>query len=793
MSKKKTNFNIRIKILLILCVVLSVTFIGNFVISGDLFQRSQIDAFDKEAFATARGLQNNIDSLIEKSFLPYTEISNCELLLHDFVDNSEDTLYVYTTDAEGELLYTSKDGVYGAIDKDSLKEYLMSDKEVRIDDKKSNTLYYILPLHDTAELKGQKVVSQVGAMVVAYPRTCITEPINRLYMYNAVLAVVTFIFSFVVIFTLITKWFTEPLQRLDAAIKDVSKTGIKDGSELNINTNDEIGQIAGSFNDMLMQLKVTTVSKDYVDSILENIGEALFVVNQEMRIELVNDAAIKLLGYEPQEIKGKPVDFLYAVAKDELYAKQIKDKIIDNEAMFRTKAGAEVPVSVNWSAITDSDGASKYICTARDVTDIRKAQDILMHHANYDQLTEIPNRYSLEKALDNLINYVNPQHFFVVIDLDKFKPINDTCGHTAGDKVLKQIAYMLENVVGAGNIVARIGGDEFAMIMYNTDVKTMNSRIEKLLTAVRNYSFVWEGKVFKIGMSIGAFEICKTGLDKLTILSSADTACYIAKKNGGNTLHIYHEDDMQLDIKADEKDTMRTIIEALENNRFTIEYNSIIPCCSTNNEYIYDILVKLIGKNGEEISRQHFMPIAERYNKTRQLDRWTLYNFCENYENISNTMDNKPALYNINLSEDSIIDDTFIDYIAKELYSYNIPADRLCFSVKEANILSNFTEVSKLINGLKNLGCKFAIDDFGSGISSYNQLKLMNVDLVRTDESYITSDTLSSVDIAVIKSINDIAHLLEVKTIVSGVDNEQTFNTLKKLGIDYVQKTVVGK
>ena len=223
-QKKPRKMNIRIKILLILCGVLSLTIVGNFVISGEIFKSAQVAAFDREAFATARGLQTTVNSLIEKNFLPYTEIVNCEPLLDDFVANNEYVLFTYTTDVDGSVLYVSREAETDCIDKEYLGQAVLSGEELHIEDKKSEKLFYILPLQEKVE---DEILSNVGVLVVAYPRNCITEPLNRLYRYNAVLALVTFACSFLLIFLLITRWITRPLQKLDGAIRRVSRKGFK--------------------------------------------------------------------------------------------------------------------------------------------------------------------------------------------------------------------------------------------------------------------------------------------------------------------------------------------------------------------------------------------------------------------------------------------------------------------------------------------------------------------------------------------------------------------------------------
>lgn len=282
MTIKKT-FNIRNKILLILCVVLSLTIVGNFVISGEIFQNAQIEAFDNEAFATARGLQTNINSLIEKSFLPYTEIINCEPLLDSFVEKNTNVLYVYTTDIEGKALYTSVKVEFPFINSEKLAYNAKCGIEECIDDKEHGKLHYILPLYKIEVTDDGNSISNVGVLVVVYPRTCITDPLNRLYSNNAVIATITFALSLFLTFLFITQWVTQPLQKLDEAILNVSNKGLDEERMLDIKTNDEIGQIAQSFNDMISQLEATTVSKNYINSILFNMTEALYVIDSDKK------------------------------------------------------------------------------------------------------------------------------------------------------------------------------------------------------------------------------------------------------------------------------------------------------------------------------------------------------------------------------------------------------------------------------------------------------------------------------------------------------------------------------
>lgn len=792
-DKHARRVNLRRKVLLILCVVLSLTIIGNFVISAGIVEKAQVSAFDREAFATTRGLQININNIIEKSFLPYTDIVNCEPVLDSFVENNEYVLYTYTTDANGAILYSSENAVEDGISSEELGKIVASGTEERIEDKKNEILYYILPLYSKNEVRDNVEVSQVGILVVAYPRTCITDPLNRLYAYNAVLASITFSCSFLLIFLLLTKWVTRPLQMLDEAIQKVSKKGFE-GNSLNIRTNDEIGQITQSFNDMLEKLAVTTVSQNYVNSILLNMSEALFVIDKDKCIEKVNDAATNLLGYERNEMQGQLVDLLYAENEDNPFKKDnfidvIADGISRNrETEFVDKNGKNISVSVNWSTIKDGAGnISKYVCTARDITDIKKAQSIVMYQANYDQLTGLSNRYNLVRSINKMLCDTNKKHVFIVIDLDKFKMVNDICGHSAGDKLLKQIAYMLRNAVDEYHLVARLGGDEFAIIMYDTDINQATEAMERLLKNVRSFSFMWGGKAFDIGMSIGAFEINQDGLDELTVFNAADRACYVAKKEGGNRLHVYTDEDEEI-AETEEASMISIITEAFENNGFFLEYQSIMPLDDKDEVNMYEVLLRLRTKEGDVLVPEVFWSAVERYNKLLLLDKWVIHNFCKNYhKNAEKLLSGNQAQFNINLSRESLSSEQVFEFICQEFEKYEILPNSVCFGVAENCVISNLEDATTFINKLKDIGCKFAINNFGVGISSFMYLRLLPVDTIKINGGVIGEIDKSQVDLTIVKSINEIAHLLNITTIAECVQNKNILEKVRDLGIDYAQ------
>ncbi len=780
--------------MLILYAVLSLTLVGNFVISAENVESFQVKAFNNEAFATARGLQTNLNSLIEKSFLPYTDIVNCESLLDHFVESNTQVLYTYTTDTQGNVLYTSRQAVTNGLSKSILANNVIQAKEDCVDDELNGILYYILPLQEVVEVNSIEELSVVGVLVVAYPRTCITEPLVKLYINNAILVGITFVLSFMLIFMSLTKWVTKPLQMLDKAIRKVSKKGFE-GNSLDIISNDEIGQITQSFNDMLSQLAMTTVSKEYVDSILLNMSEALFVFDVDKHIEKVNDAALNLLGYSLDELQGQTLDFLYSKVIDNPYEKEHFIQCIEsgisrnNEIEFINKEGACISLSVNWSVIKDEAGnVNKYVCTARDITELKQAQSIVMYQANYDQLTGLSNRYNLENSIEKILEDKGKNHFFIMIDLDKFKLVNDLGGHAAGDELLKQISFMLKRIVGEENLVARLGGDEFAVIMYDTERSQMTMRMEKLLSENKGFSFVWEGKSFKVGMSIGAYEINQDGLDKMAIMVAADRACYIAKMNGGNRLHIYSDADKELQEGEDEISMISILVDAFEKNRFFLEYEPMISLQDFNAVQKYEVLLHLQTKEGKVLGAGAFLSTAERYHKLCVLNQWIIHEFCRTYhDNKEKLWDGKQVQFHIDIFNETISSEQFCEFIEEELQKYAIPASVICFDIAEGDLISNFVEVAKFVKKIKEIGCSFCVDNIGYGMPSCTYLKNLPADIIKINGALINGMVDSAIDEAVVKSIQEIASLLNMQTVANEVDTPIILEKVRELGIDFAQ------
>jgi len=420
----------------------------------------------------------------------------------------------------------------------------------------------------------------------------------------------------------------------------------------------------------------------------------------------------------------------------------------------------------------------------------RKLRKQLSYQASHDALTGLINRFEFENRLRSLLEVPCEEgttHALLYIDLDQFKVVNDTCGHVAGDELLRQLSLLLKNKIRSHDILARLGGDEFGMLLeYCAPDKTV-SMANLLLATVQEFRFAWENKTFVIGASIGVVIIDKNSKDITTVMSAADAACYSAKDNGRNRIHVFKEDDAAIAGRHGEMQWVTRITEALENDDFQLYCQRITPVDNTlgiKSEMI-EILVRMEDKDGKLIPPGAFIPAAERYNLMVSLDRWVVK---ETFEWLSNSPATKLlSKCSINLSGQSISDSHFLDYLVNLINETDIPEETLCFEITETSAITNLGKAQRLISELQSIGCSFALDDFGSGISSFAYLKNLPVDFLKIDGSFVKDIAIDPIDQAMVRSINEIGHVMGKKTIAEFVENDEILHVLQDIGVDYAQ------
>jgi diguanylate cyclase (GGDEF)-like protein len=418
----------------------------------------------------------------------------------------------------------------------------------------------------------------------------------------------------------------------------------------------------------------------------------------------------------------------------------------------------------------------------------------LRYQASYDALTGLVNRPGFERQAERMISITQEgkgEHALCFMDLDQFKVVNDTCGHFAGDELLRQLGQLLLDTVRPRDTLARLGGDEFGVLIEHCTLDQAQEIVTTLQKAIQEFQFFWEGRSFRVGVSIGLVAITDTTPSLTELLKQADSACYMAKDSGRNRIHMYRPDDTQLSIRMGDMQWVGVINQALDDNRFCLYAQSIMPLKSSSDKH-YELLLSMIDERGRTIPPSDFLPAAERFEIMDKLDAWVV-------ENALALMASHPAFVeqiqfiSINLSGQSLTSSDILNSIIANIDEYRIDANKLCFEITETAAISNLRAATTFISSLKRLGCRFALDDFGSGLSSFGYLKNLPVDYLKIDGMFVKDMADNSIDHAMVKSINDIGHVMGMKTIAEFVENDEIKGMLREIGVDYAQGFGIGK
>ncbi|HEB59148.1 MAG TPA: GGDEF domain-containing response regulator [Gammaproteobacteria bacterium] len=421
----------------------------------------------------------------------------------------------------------------------------------------------------------------------------------------------------------------------------------------------------------------------------------------------------------------------------------------------------------------------------------RQAAEIIRHMAYHDALTGLTNRHEFERRLRRLLNDDSQQaeHALLYLDLDQFKIINDTCGHIAGDELLKQLAVVLQKPIRESDTLARLGGDEFGVLLESCGQQRAIEIAQDLLEVVREFRFSWQDKTFALGVSIGLVMIEHDGKTMSDLLSAADMSCYAAKEKGRSRIHVYRDDDAEVLQRHGEMQWVSRINLALEECKLVLHKQCIVPLGSHGaNARHCEFLLRMRGENGELIMPGAFISAAERYDLMPKLDRWVIdAAFAHVSETMSGNSTSARGTCFINLSGASLSDARFFTYIREKINQYQIPEGMMCFEITETATIANLTAAVRFINDIKEAGCLFALDDFGSGMSSFSYLKTIPADYLKIDGMFVRDMLADPMDRAIVDAVNQIGHVAGLLTIAEFVETPQTLDALREMGVDYAQ------
>ena len=545
--------------------------------------------------------------------------------------------------------------------------------------------------------------------------------------------------------------------------------------------------------------------KELAEVTLHSIADAVITTDEAGIVTYFNPIAEKLTGWHFEQAKNKPLASVYHII-DESNRLPINHSALlasldgpansSENLILIHRDGHEIAITDSTAPIRNKDGEMMgAVVVFNDVSEARNLTRQLSWQAKHDSLTGLTNRLEFENRLSQMLQNAqqkNRVHVLLFMDLDQFKLINDTCGHIAGDALLKQLSRMLESKIRDSDTLARLGGDEFGILLENCPMELALGIAENIRELVASFKFVWEKKYFEIGVSIGIVPINAQSDTAIEIMGLADTACYKAKSEGRNQIQVIQSHE-QLSRSRGQTQSLISTTQALAENRFRLFYQKIVPTAANPDGYAhYEILIRMLGEQNRIIAPAAFIPAAERYNMMPKIDRWVVHNtFKWLSQHPAHSSDK--TIYSLNLSGQSLADERFLDYVIDQISQFDISPDSIGFEITETSTIANLSKATRFILTLKGLGCVFSLDDFGSGLSSYSYLKNLHVDYLKIDGVFIKNMVEDKVDYAMVESINRIGHVMGIKTVAEFVENDEIYKKLGELGIDYAQGYAIHK
>jgi diguanylate cyclase (GGDEF)-like protein/PAS domain S-box-containing protein len=541
--------------------------------------------------------------------------------------------------------------------------------------------------------------------------------------------------------------------------------------------------------------------KQRAEVTLHSIGDAVITTDAQGHVEFMNPMAERLSGWALQRARGRPLSEVLRLVDAStgqpvgsampLALAENRTVCFGREIDLVGPDGSRIGIDDSAAPIHDAEGrVAGGVLIFRDVSTARGVARQRSWEAAHDSLTGLPNRREFERLVESAVESARAagkQHVVCYMDLDQFKVVNDTCGHGAGDDLLKRAAALLGSHIRASDTLARLGGDEFGLLLEGCSLDRAELICVNLLAAVRDFRFLWEGKVFSIGVSIGIAQVVGDG-DASEVLGTADTACYWAKEQGRNRACVYRRGDTDLDARRLQVGWVARINAALVEERFVLygqAYRLLtaeagVPCH-------LEVLLRMVDEDGSLVPPGSFLPAAERYNLMPAIDRWVVRRVFAAYRDLVAARGGGPLTCAINLSATTLNSEGFLDFVRQQAHDCAMPAGSICFEITESSAINNLRHAIEFMRACKAMGFLFALDDFGTGMSSFGYLKDLPVDYLKIDGSFIKNLAHNEVDRAMTEAINRIGHIMGLKTVAEYAENEAIIDRLRQMGVDFAQ------
>jgi diguanylate cyclase (GGDEF)-like protein/PAS domain S-box-containing protein len=536
----------------------------------------------------------------------------------------------------------------------------------------------------------------------------------------------------------------------------------------------------------------------WLAAILNGVSDALLAFTEDLLVHYANPAAEALFELSSVDLVGRPHKNLFSLVDEDtlIHLPLFDDLHRDAKTFFRqtllqTAEGTIHHVEGSLSRVNFDKLPIGWMLTLRDVSSVRKLTEKLDFQTKHDALTGLANR----KEFTALLGEVHLKKikagvpcFLIYLDLDQFRLVNDTCGHLAGDELLRQTADLLRQLRDQTmTSIARLGGDEFAVVLETCTIDQALERAWSIKHKLNSHEFTWQTTSFKVKASMGLVALDASFDDVRDVLVAADDACYLAKEEGGNRIKLFSGEEDEFRKRRGEMTWIARLNKALEGNRFVLFHQTIEPLdLAAGLRPKIEVLLRLMDDQGTIIPPADFIPAAERYNLMPQIDRWVLRTAVARWSSYAATRKDRPMVC-LNLSGESVADPNLVAFIKHEFKHHGVAPSDFCFEITETSTIANLGRAIELINELKALGSSFALDDFGSGLSSFAYLRNLPVDYVKIDGAFVKNIDTDPINFAIVEGIHKIGRVMGLKTIAEFAATESVLATLRTIGIDYAQ------
>lgn len=580
---------------------------------------------------------------------------------------------------------------------------------------------------------------------------------------------------------------------------------LRDGSRISVSVHEQSFMDSGRqlvfavIHDVTSQIETERrliLQTTYFRQLFENSPDGIAFLNRDRLVMDVNPAFERLFDYKVEELRGRCLKDIIAPPGMQEESLQVFDhcmskSLVHVETSRQRRNGEILQVSILGYPITIDGEQIGVYAIYRDITERKRVVEEIAHQATHDELTDLVNRREFERRATALVSGAaapGKGSALLYIDLDQFKVVNDSCGHSAGDRLLKDIGRLLRESVRTTDTIARLGGDEFAILLQNCPPAVAERIAQRIVHQVADYHFHWSDKSFHVGASIGLVIVDEGIRDFSSLMTAADTACYTAKEKGRHRVQLYRSDDADMIRQQDQLDWVSRINHALDNDRFVLYYQRLFPINPDQGLRPHcEILVRMLDSQQQLVPPNAFIPAAERFGLMPAIDRWVIRHVFQTLAQRTQSRRNEQEVVGINISGTSLSENGFADWVRDQFEIHDVNPGSICFEITETAAISDMDRALEFIHAMHGLGCTIALDDFGSGMSSFNYLKQLGADYLKIDGAFIKDMADNEVDSAMAEAINRVGQVMGIRTVAEYVENDRILARLRKLGVDYAQ------